>query len=114
MPPMQVKVQIPDETSTQTIATSPSSIEALSPTQLKEANHMQIQSSYPQQSRDAPPTQVTVQIPDETPTQTPALNVQSVPPPRIPLDTENTAPYPISNLPCPTDSPHEIPIAGKL
>ena len=114
MPPTQVKVEIPDETSTQTKATSPSSIEALSPTQLKEANHMQIQSSHPQQSRDAPPTQVIVQIPDETPTQISVLNGQPVPPPRIPLKTENKAPYPVTNSPYPIDSPHEIPIAGKF
>ena len=99
---------------TQNIATSPSSIEALSPTRLKEDNHMQIQPSHPRKPRDAPPTQVTVRIPDETPTQMPVLKLQPVPPPRIPFETENKAPYPVSNLPYPTDSPYKIPIAGKF
>ena len=70
--------------------------------------------SKPQQTQDAPPTQVNVSIPEETPTQIPVLAIQPVPPPRIPSDTENKAPYPVSNLPYPTDSPHKIPIAGKF
>ena len=70
--------------------------------------------SKPQQTQDVSPTQVTVQIPEETPTQIPVLAIQPVPPPRIPSDTENKTPYPVRNLPYPTDSLHEIPIAGKF
>ena len=70
--------------------------------------------SKPQQTQDPSPTQVTVQIPEEIPTQIPVSAVQPVPPPRIPSDTENTAPYPVCNLPYPTDSLHKIPIAGKF
>ena len=75
---------------------------------------MQNQSSHPQQTRDAPPTQITVQTPEETPTYIPVPNLQPVPPSRVPLVTENTAPYPVSDLPFPTDSPHKIPIAGQF
>ena len=62
---------------------------------------------------DAPPTQVAVPIP-EKPTQISASTLQPVPPPRIPSDTENKAPYPVTNLPYPIDSPHKIPIAGRF
>ena len=70
--------------------------------------------SKPQQTQDASLTQVTVQIPEETPTQISVLPIQPVPPPRIPSDTENKAPHPVCNLPYPTDSLQEIPIAGKF
>ena len=70
--------------------------------------------SKPQETQDAPPTQVTVQIPEEIPTQIQILEIRPVPPPRIPSDTENKAPYPVCNLPYPTDSHNEIPIAGKF
>ena len=68
----------------------------------------------PHQSQDASPTQVIVQIPKKTPTQIPVSALQPVPPPRIPSDTENKAPYPVCNLSNPTESRHPIPIAGKF
>ena len=82
----------------------------IQPTQIEPGNPP----SKHQQTQDASPTQVTVRILEETPTQIPVLAIQPVPPPRIPSDTENKAPYPVSNLPYPTDSLHEIPIAGKF
>ena len=49
-------------------------------------------------TRDTPPTQVTLQIPDEEPTQISVLDFQSVADPGISLDTENKSPSPDSNL----------------
>ena len=72
------------------------------------------QPSKPPQIIDKPPTQVSVRISDETPTPISISTLQPIPPPRIPSDTENKAPYPVSNLPYPVDSPHKIPIAGQF
>ena len=49
-------------------------------------------------TRDTPPTQVTLQIPDEEPTQIPVLDFQPVAAPGISLDTENKSPSRDSNL----------------
>ena len=72
------------------------------------------EASKPQQIIDETPTQVAVHISNETPTPISVSTLQPIPPPRIPPDTENTAPYPVSNLPYPVDSPHKIPIAGQF
>ena len=94
------------KTPTQTKARSSSPIKVLPPTHN--------QPSHDHQNRNAPPTQITVQIPDDPPSQISVLDCQTVTPHQKPLETENKAPYPTSNLPCPIDSPHKIPIAGQF
>ena len=94
------------KTPTQTKARSSSPIKVLPPTHNPP--------SHDHQNRNAPPTQITVQIPDDPPSQISVLDCQTVTPHQKPLETENKAPYPTSNLPCPIDSPHKIPIAGQF
>ena len=60
-----------------------------------------IPSTPPTQNKadsSTPPTQVTVQSPDEEPTQIRVSDFQPVPHPRISLDTENKTPSPYSKI----------------